>query len=413
MTALLLFLCLAPTAWGLPTSPFLTHFWHRPLPLAGAPAPPWPAFERKLSASTCALCHQSQYDQWRKSRHAEAMGPGVIAQLMVAGAAHPRFVRNCLSCHAPGHRQGLTLKAYMAGARLTHLARQGVTCADCHVRHYQRFGPPLLAYLAAGRVVHNGFTPELDFTRSRFCASCHQFHKSGARLNGVLLENTYNEWRASPYAKRHITCQSCHMPKGRHNFYGIHNRRFVRRALTIRMDLGPGLPGGPLPVRLSVKNSGVGHDFPTYTTPRVVVSVRQMCGPKTCPHSIQKILIGRRISLDLRHQYYDTRLAPGARRTLYYTLPRVPAATAVLGRIVVYPDAAYVRFFRAYLAANALAPNERGLIERVLKHDKDSGYVLWSRQQELKPISTKSWATRLSRTRNAKTGGVGKRPYAG
>ncbi len=413
VTALLLFLCLVPTAQGLPTSPFLTQFWRRPLPLGGTPPPPWPVFERKLSSSSCALCHQSQYDQWRKSRHAEAMGPGVIGQLVAAGGAHPRFVRNCLSCHAPGHRQGLMLKAYMGGAPLSPLARQGVTCADCHVRHYQRFGPPLLAYLAAGRVVHNGFTPESDFTRSRFCASCHQFHKSGARLNGVLLENTYNEWRASPYAKRHITCQSCHMPKGRHNFYGIHNRRFVRRALTIHMDLRPDLPGGPLHVRLSVINSGVGHDFPTYTTPKVVVSVRQMCGSKVCPHSMRQIVIGRRISLDLRHQYYDTRLAPGARRTLRYELPQVPAATAVLGQIIVYPDAAYVRFFRAYLAARTLAPDERSLIERALKHDEDSGYVLWNRRQELKPVSIKARVTRRGHARNAKTHSVGQRPYAG
>ena len=341
------------------------------------------------------------------------MGPGVIAQLARAGLAHPRFVRNCLSCHAPGHRQGSALKTYLAGGRLTSLTRQGVTCADCHVRHYQRFGPPLLAYLAAGRVVHDGFTPESDFTRSRFCASCHQFHKSGARLDGVLLENTYNEWRASPYAKRHISCQSCHMPKGSHSFYGIHNRRFVRRALTIRMNLSQTLPGHPLRAKLSVTNSGVGHDFPTYTTPQVVVSVRQMCGPKACPRSTRQVIIGRRISLDLRHQYYDTRLAPGAQRTLRYQVLRAPGATAVLGRIIVYPDAAYVRFFHAYLAAHTLTPKERGLIEQALKRDELSRYVLWSRWRELKPVSTKAQVPGQGRTRNAKAKGAGQHPYAG
>ncbi len=408
--AALVFLCLAPTAWGLPTSPFLTQFWHRPLALGGEPPPPWPVFERKLSASTCALCHQSQYKQWRKSRHALAMGPGVIGQLAAAGLAHPRFVRNCLSCHAPGNRQELAVKAFMVGAPLTPFARQGITCADCHVRHYQRFGPPLSAYLAAGRVVHNGFTPESDFTHSRFCASCHQFHKSGARLNGVLLENTYNEWRASPYAKDGITCQSCHMPKGRHDFYGIHNRQFVRRALTIHMDLSPSLPGHPIHATLSITNSGVGHDFPTYTTPRVAVSLQQMCGRRTCRHSTRQIIIGRSISLDLRHQYYDTRLAPGARRTLRYEVPRVAAATAVLGRIIVYPDAAYVHFFHAYLAAYALTPDERGLIERALKRDENSRYILWSRRQELTVVPTSSQVARQSHTSNTRAQDVGQRP---
>jgi hypothetical protein len=279
------------------------------------------------------------------------------------------------------------LKAYMGGAPLSPLARQGVTCADCHVRHYQRFGPPLLAYLAAGRVVHNGFTPESDFTRTRFCASCHQFHKSGARLNGVLLENTYNEWRASPYAKRHITCQSCHMPKGRHNFYGIHNRRFVRRALTIHMDLRPDLPGGPLHVRLSVINSGVGHDFPTYTTPKVVVSVRQMCGSKVCPHSTRQIVIGRRISLDLEHQYFDTRLKPGQARQLSYGVARAAHATALEARIIVSPDAAYVRFFRAYLARYRLTHKERAAIKRALARDENSRYVLWQAKRPLSRVT--------------------------
>jgi hypothetical protein len=229
----------------------------------------------------------------------------------------------------------------------------------------------------------------------------------------VLLENTYNEWRASPYAKRHITCQSCHMPKGSHSFYGIHNRRFVRRALTIRMNLSQTLPGHPLRAKLSVTNSGVGHDFPTYTTPQVVVSVRQMCGPKACPRSTRQVIIGRRISLDLRHQYYDTRLAPGAQRTLRYQVLRAPGATAVLGRIIVYPDAAYVRFFHAYLAAHTLTPKERGLIEQALKRDELSRYVLWSRWRELKPVSTKAQVPGQGRTRNAKAKGAGQHPYAG
>lgn len=409
----LAFVCLAPAAWALPTSAFLTPFWHRPLALGGAPPPPWPVFERQLSASTCALCHRSQYEQWRKSRHALAMGPGVRGQLAAAGPAHPRFVRNCLSCHAPGKRQELAVKAYMVGAPLTPLAHQGVTCADCHVRHYQRFGPPLLAYLAAGHEIHNGFTPESDFTRSRFCASCHQFHKSGARLDGVLLENTYNEWRASSYAKHGITCQSCHMPKGRHDFYGIHNRRFVRRAVTIHMALSRSLPGHPLRATLSVTNSGVGHDFPTYTTPRVAVILQQMCGPKVCPHTRRQLLIGRRISLNLRHQYYDTRLAPGARRTLRYNVSRAATATAVLGRIIVYPDAAYVHFFRAYLSAYTLTPNEHQLIKRALKRDEHSRYVLWSRQHKLKGVPMHSEATRQSGALNAKSQRARPRHYAG
>ncbi|HUW98245.1 MAG TPA: multiheme c-type cytochrome [Acidiferrobacter sp.] len=374
---------LSGPAWGFPTTAFLTRYWHRPLPLAGKPVPPWPRFERTLSAQACARCHKAQYDAWHASRHALAMGPGVTGQLAVAGPSRWPFVRSCIFCHAPGDRQWRAVRAFIAhdDHLLTGLAHQGVTCADCHVRHYQRFGPGLVPYLAAGRVVHNGFTPESAFTRSRFCAGCHQFHKNGTRLHGLLLENTYNEWRASRYAKTKISCQSCHMPGGHHSFLGIHSRRFVRHALTIDLRLAPDRVGHRVHATLAVTNSGVGHDFPTYTTPTVVLSIAQLCGKTICAGSRRQTVIARRISLDLRHQYFDTRLAPGATRTLHYHLRRRPAATALLARIVVYPDAAYVRFFRAYLAAYTLTREEHAQIERALTRDERSRYILWSQRR--------------------------------
>lgn len=368
-------------AWAFPTTAFLTRYWHRPLPLGGPHRPTAPFSEPALSARACGQCHIAQYRAWRQSRHAQAMGPGVVAQLAAAGARRWAFVRGCLSCHAPGARQWRAVRAFVAHDAPLGLAAQGVTCADCHVRHYRRFGPPLRRYLAAGTLVHRGFVPESAFLRSRFCISCHQFHKTGARLDGVLLENTYNEWRASPYARRGITCQSCHMPDGSHRFKGIHNPRFVRRALTIHFHVGANTAGGPLRARLTVTNTGVGHDFPTYTTPLVILTVRQQCGIRRCPGRTAYNLIGRRISLDLRHQYFDTRLPPGATHVMTYKQPPAAGVTDLDARIVVEPDAAYVRFFRAYLATYGatLKAYERALINRALHRDEHSAYVLWHR----------------------------------
>ncbi len=381
--SILLGLALAESAWALPTTPFLSHYWQWPLALSRHPQPAWPAFERRLSAKACALCHEAQARAWRRSRHAQAMGPGVIAQLAVAGLRHKAFIQGCLSCHAPGGRQWRDVRAFLVSrGPLKGLARQGVTCADCHVRHERRFGPPLAPYIAAGDVVHGGFTPESVFTRSRFCAVCHQFHKNGARLDGVLLENTYQEWRASRYARQRITCQSCHMPDGRHTFSGIHNPRFVRRALTIRFSSRT--THGTVQARLSVTNSGVGHDFPTYTTPEVIVTVREICAHGVCPGSTRRLLIGRRISLNLRHQVFDTRIPPGAARTLHYQAALAHGATALQGRIVVEPDAAYLRFFRAYLVRYALNRGEHRAIVRALARDRRSAYVLWSRTRALR-----------------------------
>ncbi len=312
------------------------------------------------------------------------MGPGVVGQLAAAGLTHWAFVRGCLSCHAPARRQWRQVRAALKGQPLAALARQGVTCADCHVRGYRRFGPPLEPYLAAGDIVHGGFTPRTGFTRSRFCISCHQFHRNGARLQGSLLENVYGEWRASRYAREGMTCQACHMPDGRHNFYGIHNPRFVRRALTIRFRARPADPGHDLVARLSIANSGVGHDFPAYTTPEVVASMWQSCAGRLCPGTVRRLVIGRRVSLNLKRQYFDTRIKPGKSRRLAYDVALAARATAIEARIVVYPDAAYVHFFRAYLARYALTPQERGDIRRVLVTDERSSYVLWQADRPLR-----------------------------
>ena len=98
---------------------------------------------------------------------------------------------------------------------------QGVVCASCHVRGHQRFGPPRRDGTVASRapresLPHNGLTRTTAFLRSEFCASCHQFAPNGLALNGKLLENTFEEWRASPAARRGQQCQDCHMPDRRH-----------------------------------------------------------------------------------------------------------------------------------------------------------------------------------------------------
>ena len=59
-----------------------------------------------------------------------------------------------------------------------------------------------------------------------------------SRLNGKPLENTYEEWRKSPAARRGLQCQNCHMPDRRHLWRGIHDRRWCSRASpsTLRAD---------------------------------------------------------------------------------------------------------------------------------------------------------------------------------
>lgn len=358
-------------------------YWHRPVAAGEGTPRTWPALQRSLAPQACGTCHVAQYRAWSRSRHARALGPGVMAQLLAAGPEHRHFVQGCLSCHGPVTTQARQMQAAIAaGHPPLGVAADGVVCAACHLRRGRHYGPPLPQYLAMGRAAHGGFVPSPLFSQSRFCASCHQFQQSGARLDGVLLENTYAEWRDSRYAADGITCQTCHLRAGHHGFAGIHDPRFVARALTIRLALQPASPGWVV-ARLSVRNSGVGHDFPTYTTPSVTLTVRQWCGAAACPGSGRRQVIGRRISLDLRRQAYDTRLAPGAVRVLQYRDRRRRGATAVRAEVVVQPDAGYVAFFEAYLRAVRLPPVARRLAQQALHEDRHSGYVLWQRSEAL------------------------------
>ncbi len=81
-------------------------------------------------------------------------------------------------------------------------------------------------------------------------------------MNGKLIENTYEEWKASPQAARGLTCQRCHMPGRRHLWRGIHDPETVRTGVNTGVS-GISVAGGMLGARLSLTNTATGHFFPT------------------------------------------------------------------------------------------------------------------------------------------------------
>ncbi len=85
------------------------------------------------------------------------------------------------------------------------------------------------------------------------------------------LENTWAEWAASPQAREGETCQSCHMPDRRHLWRGIHDPEMVRGAVPVEL-VPVRATAGRADGELRIRSEGVGHAFPTYTTPRVCAS---------------------------------------------------------------------------------------------------------------------------------------------
>ena len=255
--------------------------------------------------------------------HAKSMGPGISGQLAEMIKSEPAGARSCFTCHAPLAEQAPLIRG---GEGLvpnpdldTHLQSQGVVCASCHVRGHQRFGPPRRDGTVASRapresLPHNGLTRTTAFLRSEFCASCHQFAPNGLALNGKLLENTFEEWRASPAARRGRQCQDCHMPDRRHLWRGIHDPEMVKSGVQIKLVTGRARyrPGEKLTARLTITSTGVGHDFPTYVTPRVLVRAQLLdAAGEPVPGSLEERAIGREVPLDLSREIADTRIPAG------------------------------------------------------------------------------------------------------
>jgi hypothetical protein len=344
---------------------FLSRHWRRPL----APQGPAPArfspLESSLQPEACGTCHPAQLADWKTSLHSGSMGPGVAGQLVEMVASDPGSARACFTCHAPLAEQAPRLAdGERARANPVHdatLGTRGLVCAGCHVRGHQRFGPPrrdgsLASTAPRETLPHNGVTRTPAFLRSEFCESCHQFTSDGFALNGKLLENTYNEWKASRFAREGVQCQDCHMPDRRHLWRGTHDPEMVRSGLTIEARAGAERyqPGETISVTLTVENARVGHAFPTYVTPRVVLSAELVDqAGEVVPGSREERVIAREVTLDLEREVSDTRLMPGAKAVLHYRQRVDRAGLRARLSVVVYPDEFYTRFFESLLAQGA------------------------------------------------------------
>ncbi len=377
-----------------PEQEFLERHWRQPLPPQGRPPARFSPIERSLSPADCGTCHPVQFADWRTSIHAKTMGPGVAGQLVEMARTDPASARTCPSCHAPLAEQSAELRRareWVANPAFDPaLRQQGVVCASCHVRGHQRFGPPrrdgtVGDLTPRGRLPHNGVTRSPVYLRSEFCASCHQFAPNGLALNGKPLQNTYEEWRQSPAAARGLQCQDCHMPDRRHLWRGIHDPEMVRSAVEISLatERARHAPGDELRATLTVANTGVGHFFPTYVTPRVAVRMELVdSAGASIPGSIEERAIAREVPPDLSREISDTRIAPGGRLEVMYRRRIERAGLVLRATVTVYPDHFYTGFFEALLAQGAGAGTSQ--IRGALAATRSSSFVIFSEARELR-----------------------------
>jgi len=291
--------------------------------------PPRPAtraaVDRHFSAKGCQGCHPVQYQQWKQSLHAKAhTEPVYDFYFMTASRDDKKLEPFCGRCHTPiGTMTGqIPFKHALRKAgdtRVGAVAAEGLGCDFCHtitghtkvqnagfvVRPSETKRGPL----KGARAVSHGVKHDPYYRTAEYCGTCHQVvHPT----NGILLETTYAEWKASPYAKAGILCQDCHMTDGlapavadarglgkplrhpgkaavmgaqrahvsRHYFVGPNlmfsqgpeaaelrkrSEALLRRAA--RVAVGEVTrKGGALQVIVRVTNTGAGHSIPTGVT---------------------------------------------------------------------------------------------------------------------------------------------------
>jgi hypothetical protein len=368
---------------------FLKHHWRLPVPPQGDPPSAFSPIEASLHPKECALCHRQQFEDWKTSVHSRSMGPGIYGQLLNMERKNPATYTICATCHTPLSEQIPHLKEgseyHPNGAFDPTLQEAGLVCAGCHVRQHERFGPPRRPEVPTppADVVqpHSGFTATTAFQRSEFCKPCHQFAEGAFALNGKLLENTFAEWQASPYAEEGVSCQSCHMPDRRHLWRGIQDPDMVRQAMTVSVSpLAPAYrPGDTLQATITVTNSGAGHYLPTYVTPKIFVQGDLLdTDGGVIADSFQEAVIGREIALNLSREVYDTRIAPKASLDFGYSMALPEIAATLRVRIVVHPDHFYQRFFEAVLKRDRGSLGKAHL-EAALEKTATSSFTVFER----------------------------------
>lgn len=170
----------------------------------------------------CAGCHAEIYSQWNGGMHSMAHLDPIYEKvfIMASKETNGTFDAFCTSCHAP--IDFLSGKIPSAGNyNVSPISEKGVSCDFCHTVNASN-GIGNAAFISSpGKIkygplndsnystYHSTTYSELQ-TNAEFCGMCHDVKHP---LNGLVLENTYTEWKESPYNET-TPCQHCHMTPG-------------------------------------------------------------------------------------------------------------------------------------------------------------------------------------------------------
>ena len=188
-----------------------------------------------IDPSVCGECHSEKFEQWTGSMHSKAFTDPLwraATKIFFSETDTPEEIlemKACVKCHTP-----LGFRAYHIASpgddydKLAPLPAQGIFCNWCHnineAKHIGNAGyevapgngnddpSTMLGPLEdASSDYHPVKYSELH-TKSEFCGLCHNVSHV---TNNLPFEQTYDEWKKSPYNTGNpattVNCQECHM----------------------------------------------------------------------------------------------------------------------------------------------------------------------------------------------------------
>ena len=193
------------------------------------------------SARACGECHRQEFMEWATSLHAVSDEELVYATTVRENTTHTRAAaqhgeekgRWCEACHNPlGIMSGAVTP--LSSVPRTETMEEGVSCVACHTASHAeplagngaltirlndifRHANPALIMAAPSRHARD-MQARRDVPlmgESALCGACHTEIRPPL-VNGdepMNLQETYDEWRRSPWAAQGVHCQDCHMAR--------------------------------------------------------------------------------------------------------------------------------------------------------------------------------------------------------
>lgn len=188
---------------------------------------------RFLKAKDCKPCHERQYKEWKESFHSKSLTTPTFRAMATifyynVKAKSPeqrkRWGENleyCINCHAPqtrltGNHKELA-EQILKGEKVSS---EGVTCTTCHsIKAVEdRPDPGVPVELDHPLVIsYHEARRERLHKKSLLCSACHDYNNPHAvdlgdpAVVGVACCTVFRDWKETSFAKRGVTCQSCHM----------------------------------------------------------------------------------------------------------------------------------------------------------------------------------------------------------